>query len=216
MSFRFHTWLVLAAVIVALLLRLSRIDASLGHDEAYTVEAFSSQPVSRLITAYCEPNNHIFHSLLVRLVVNQLGKENWMVRLPALLAGLAAVPVVYLLGQRALRRAGDRHLGGVAPGRVANPHLPLAGSSRVFSAHSDDRSVDILFNSGHAEQPLWRLDWLRALRLSGSVDAPQWRVSPDFIVGVGGPFRQREVASFSDPLRRGSADLDRSRLPAVA
>ena len=99
MSFRLHTWLVLAAVIVALLLRLSRIDASLGHDEAYTVEAFSSQPVSRLITAYAEPNNHIFHSLLVRLVVNQLGKENWMVRLPALLAGLAAVPVVYLLGR---------------------------------------------------------------------------------------------------------------------
>ncbi len=99
MSFRLHTWLVLGAVLVALLLRLSRIDASLGHDEAYTVEAFSSQPVSRLITAYAEPNNHIFHSLLVRLVVNQLGKENWMVRLPALLAGLAAVPVVYLLGR---------------------------------------------------------------------------------------------------------------------
>ena len=81
------------------LLRLSRIDASLGHDEAYTAEAFSSQPVSRLITSYAEPNNHIFHSLLVRLVVNRLGKENWMVRVPALLAGLATVPVIYLLGR---------------------------------------------------------------------------------------------------------------------
>ncbi len=213
MSFRLHTWLVLGAVLVALLLRLSRIDASLGHDEAYTVEAFSSQPVARLITAYAEPNNHIFHSLLVRLVVNQLGKENWMVRLPALLAGLATVPVVYLLG-RALF-AEPANLGGVAPGRVTNPHLPLAGSSRV-SLLILTTSVDTLFMSSHAEQPLWRLDWLRALRLSGSVDAPEWRFSSAFIVGVGGNWRQREVALFSDPLRRGGADLDRSRLPAVA
>jgi hypothetical protein len=99
MSSRLQVPLVLAAIVVALFLRLPRLDASLGHDEAYTLEAFSSQPVSRLITAYAEPNNHIFHSLLVRLAVTQLGKENWIVRLPALLAGLATVPVIYLLGR---------------------------------------------------------------------------------------------------------------------
>lgn len=99
MSSRLQASLVLAAIVVALLLRLPRLDASLGHDEAYTIEAFSSQPVPRLITAYAEPNNHIFHSLLVRLVVTNWGKENWMVRLPALLAGLTTVPVVYLLGR---------------------------------------------------------------------------------------------------------------------
>ena len=39
-----HAILLVAAVILACVLRLLTLGSSLGHDEAYTLEAFASQP----------------------------------------------------------------------------------------------------------------------------------------------------------------------------
>ena len=87
------------AVLVGLAIRVPGMDRSLGHDEAFTLEAFSSQPYARIATSYSAPNNHIFHSLLVRLSTRSLGKENWTARLPALAAGVAAIPVIWAVGR---------------------------------------------------------------------------------------------------------------------
>ena len=91
--------LLLAAVIVACALRLQTLEGSLGHDEAYTLEAIASQPYERIVTSYAAPNNHILHSLLVRFSVRLLGTESWTARLPAFTAGILAVPLIFILGR---------------------------------------------------------------------------------------------------------------------
>ena len=63
------------AIIVAGFLRLQTLDGSLRHDEAYTLQAFASQPYEHIATSYPAPNNHILHSLLVRSSVQLLGTE---------------------------------------------------------------------------------------------------------------------------------------------
>ena len=77
--------LLILAVALAGVLRVQKLGNSLGHDEAYTLEAFASQPYQRIVTSYAAPNNHILHTLLVRFAVRMLGKENWTARLPAFL-----------------------------------------------------------------------------------------------------------------------------------
>ena len=94
-----HAILLVAAVILACVLRLLTLGSSLGHDEAYTLEAFASQPYERIVTSYAAPNNHILHSLMVRCSVQLLGTESWAVRLPAFAAGILAVPLIFVLAR---------------------------------------------------------------------------------------------------------------------
>jgi 4-amino-4-deoxy-L-arabinose transferase-like glycosyltransferase len=91
--------LLILAVALAGVLRVQKLGNSLGHDEAYTLEAFASQPYQRIVTSYAAPNNHILHTLLVRFAVRMLGKENWTARLPAFFAGVLSVPIMFLLGR---------------------------------------------------------------------------------------------------------------------
>ena len=91
--------LLAGAVIVASLLCLQTLSGSLGHDEAYTLQPFASQPYERIITSYPAPNNHILHSLLVRCSVQLLGTETWSARFPALVAGILAAPLIFVLGR---------------------------------------------------------------------------------------------------------------------
>lgn len=92
-------WSLVLAITVGGVLRINGIDASLNHDEAFTVEAFASYPYSHIFTSYPAPNNHILHSALVRLSTQLFGISEWTVRLPALIAGIGAVPALWLLCQ---------------------------------------------------------------------------------------------------------------------
>lgn len=124
--------LLILAVLVALALRVPGLGRSLGHDEAYTVEAFASKPYGRIVTSYAAPNNHIFHTLLVRLSVGTLGKSNLSARLPALVAGLAAVPVIWLTG-RALLGSSAAALVAAWILALAPVHVSLSQSARGYS-----------------------------------------------------------------------------------
>jgi uncharacterized membrane protein len=90
-------------VLVALSMRLPMIMDSLNHDEAYTVMTFAKSSVYAL-TNYHVPNNHILHSLLVRLSILAFGYAPWAVRLPALVAGLLTILALYGLGRDAYMR----------------------------------------------------------------------------------------------------------------
>jgi 4-amino-4-deoxy-L-arabinose transferase-like glycosyltransferase len=64
-------------------------------DEAFTFLRFASRPLSEGLTTYTEPNNHLFHTLLVHISTSVFGDQPWAIRLPALLAGIALVPITY-------------------------------------------------------------------------------------------------------------------------
>jgi hypothetical protein len=93
-----NTPYLLALLCISLLsiaLRLAFLSQPMRFDEAFTFLRFASKPLSEGLTQYSEPNNHLFHTLLVHVAYSLFGDLPWVIRLPALLAGIALVPLVY-------------------------------------------------------------------------------------------------------------------------
>ncbi len=84
-------------VLVAIFVRLAFINRAFSHDEAYTFEAFAVRPFFKIITDYSLPNNHVLHTIFVRISYLLFGDSPLAVRLPALAAGVLMVPAAYLL-----------------------------------------------------------------------------------------------------------------------
>ena len=89
----------------ALLIRLLYIGQPIRHDEAYTFLYFASQPLGSALGDYSVPNNHVFHTLLVKTATSLLGGSLPAIRLPAFVAGLLVVPAVYVLTRRLADRS---------------------------------------------------------------------------------------------------------------
>jgi hypothetical protein len=84
----------LLVVLVGAAIRLPGLDREVSHDEAYSWIAYASRPSAEIVSSYNLPNNHILHSLLMRASTRQLGEgEEWVLRVPAYVAGVAALPV---------------------------------------------------------------------------------------------------------------------------
>jgi hypothetical protein len=90
----------LAIVAAALLLRLYHIRQPMRHDEAYTFLGYASLPLADALSVYRDPNNHLFHTLLVWLSTRLLGTSPPAIRLPAFVAGMLVVPMTYLVARR--------------------------------------------------------------------------------------------------------------------
>jgi len=90
----------IGVVAAALLLRLYHIRQPMRHDEAYTFLGYASLPLADALSVYRDPNNHLFHTLLVWLSTRLLGTSPPAIRLPAFVAGMLTVPMVYVLARR--------------------------------------------------------------------------------------------------------------------
>ena len=67
-----------------------------GNDENAMLLYFGYSPVKSIVTNYWDVNNHIFHTLLVRIMGVWFGEENSIaIRLPTLLFGFAGLWMVY-------------------------------------------------------------------------------------------------------------------------
>jgi len=92
---------VLSGVIfVALVMRLKNLNLPLGHDEAYMYNAFASRSFWHIVTNYHLPNNHVFLSVIIKIVTGLLGNHVWSLRLPTIIAGTLMVPASYYFGKR--------------------------------------------------------------------------------------------------------------------
>jgi 4-amino-4-deoxy-L-arabinose transferase-like glycosyltransferase len=85
--------------VLAIVLRVFHLDRSLGgDDENAMLLYFGYSPLKVIISNYWETNNHIFHTVLVRLMGFWFGEENSIaIRFPTLLFGLASLWVIYSL-----------------------------------------------------------------------------------------------------------------------
>ncbi len=86
-------------VLCGLTFRIAGLNSPVDYDEAYTVVEYASRSWWTIISDYSLPNNHIFHSLLVRASLSLFGMHAWSIRLPTLLAGLGIIIAVYILGR---------------------------------------------------------------------------------------------------------------------
>lgn len=94
----------LGVTLAAAAARVAFLWRPLEHDEAYTVVTFASSTLRQVLTDYHLPNNHIFHTLQVHWAFGLFGYQTWAVRLPAIMAGVMAIPVLYLVGRRFYQR----------------------------------------------------------------------------------------------------------------
>ena len=129
---RVEAWILVAIFGVALAVRLPGMGGALNHDETYTWEVFAAKPYAEIVTSYPVPNNHILHSLLVRLAVQLCGETEWVIRLPALLAGLLAIPAMFFLCRILF---GEGRAGLVAAGLLAlvPVHITYSQMARGYS-----------------------------------------------------------------------------------
>jgi hypothetical protein len=83
--------------IIGGIFRWAVINRPIEYDEAYTFVEFARHPFRELIADYSVPNNHVFHTILVRLSYLLFGNAPWSVRLPVFVSGLLLILAVYLL-----------------------------------------------------------------------------------------------------------------------
>ena len=89
----------IAVLVTGIALRLAFLDVPMRYDEAATYNAYVSKPLYIGLSNYSAPNNHLFHTFLAKLSVETFGSAPWVVRLPALLAGIAVIPATFGLAR---------------------------------------------------------------------------------------------------------------------
>jgi hypothetical protein len=91
-----HLLGLLFILIVSCSVRIHFLSIPVHFDEALTFLKFVSKPSYIGLSSYTSTNNHLFHTFLAHLAYVLLGAKPWMIRLPALVAGILLVPMSYV------------------------------------------------------------------------------------------------------------------------
>ena len=114
-SDKLHLYLLLIILLGGFAFRVLYLFQPLRHDEAFTFTNYASKPLFLALSNYSFPNNHLFHTLCVHISYLIFGNHTWAIRLPAFLAGIATLPVSYLL----VRALYGKHTALITVGLIA-------------------------------------------------------------------------------------------------
>jgi mannosyltransferase len=95
------TWLLLAVTALGLALRTAGLGQDLWIDEFITLNDLATRSPGDLLSSYTSANQHVLNSVLVWASIHVFGEAEWSVRLPAVLFGVATIPVMYWVGRLA-------------------------------------------------------------------------------------------------------------------
>ena len=126
-------WLLGAIVVVAVALRLLRLDADLWLDEITPVLSYGDMPLLHVVTSYIGSNNHLLNTLLLKLSLALFGPLEWAVRLPAALFGVLTIPAMYWVSRLAMTRAGS--LCAALLLAVSYHHVFFSQNARGYAAY---------------------------------------------------------------------------------
>lgn len=84
-------------LVIAMLVRIFKLNSSLSFDEIVTLVEFVRLPTEDLLFGNFAFNNHPFYSLQAKASVLLFGESNWSVRLPAVFFGIASIAVIWRL-----------------------------------------------------------------------------------------------------------------------
>ncbi len=122
--------------LVAAAIRVLFLDMPMRLDEATTFNEFVLQPWRATLGKYWATNNHPLHSVFAKLVVDMLGREPWVVRIPAFVSGVLVVPATFLVVARMFSRRAAWFAA------IAVTILPVF---ILFSANARGYSLVVLF-----------------------------------------------------------------------
>ncbi|MDD4736010.1 MAG: glycosyltransferase family 39 protein [Kiritimatiellae bacterium] len=91
-------------VLVGVAIRGLYINQEVHADEARTFSAYAFRPFYIIVSDWTAPNNHIFHTLLVRLCYLLFGRSLLVLRFPSFMAGILFLPLSYLFVKKLFSR----------------------------------------------------------------------------------------------------------------
>lgn len=89
-----------ALTVVALGLRLWKLNSCLWYDEVDTLVHLVREPLPKIVTMFSSQNQHMFFSVLARISVIVFGESAAAVRAPSVVFGVASVWALFMLGRR--------------------------------------------------------------------------------------------------------------------
>lgn len=132
---RLHLVSLALITVVGAVLRVWYINEPVRSDEAFTYISFAGRSLFHVLTLYPAPNNHILHSALVWLACRIFGNSLWALRLPALVAGVAAIPLIYVTARRMAGRSTALWAAGMAA--VSGPFVLYSVNARGYMLQAD-------------------------------------------------------------------------------
>ena len=90
----------LIVFLAGLSIRTYQLNRPIRYDEAFTYLEYGRSYIGYISMNYSYPNNHILHSILVRIFTVFLGDELWVIRLPAFLGGIMILIFTFFLGRK--------------------------------------------------------------------------------------------------------------------
>lgn len=88
------------ALSLGVLLRGYKLNRPIRYDESFTFLEYGKSYIGYVSMNYSYPNNHILHSILVRISTVILGNNLWAIRLPAFLGGIMVLIFTFLIGRK--------------------------------------------------------------------------------------------------------------------
>lgn len=92
----------IAAVIflIGFMIRFNHLDRPIRYDESFTFLEYGRSYIGYISMNYSYPNNHILHSILVRISTVVFGDALWAIRLPAFLGGTLVMILTFATGRK--------------------------------------------------------------------------------------------------------------------
>lgn len=98
-------WGIIAVILlVALGLRIWRLNTQLWLDEIATAVNYVRTGPGHILSTYDSQNHHILYSFLAWASASVFGEVPWALRLPSVLFGLGAIALIYVLGRQVTSR----------------------------------------------------------------------------------------------------------------
>jgi len=125
--------LLAAITLLAVALRLYRLDTDLWIDEIGSFQYAMSVSAGELLRTFSSPNQHLLNSLLERASVALFGEHDWTVRLPAVVFGIATVPAMNWLARPVMK--GWQSLAVAFLTAVSYHHIWFSQNARGYSGY---------------------------------------------------------------------------------
>ncbi|MBC7186779.1 MAG: glycosyltransferase family 39 protein [Calditrichaeota bacterium] len=145
---RLFTWTLLAFLLTGTAIRISFLFEPMSYDESGSFVLHIAKPLRFALANYRDPGNHLLNTFLAHISVEVFGKEPWAIRLPALLAGICLIGLIYFVARR---------VSGSCAGIVASAVAASSGCLVYYSTRGRGYILGTLLFLGQ----LWLIEYAR-------------------------------------------------------
>ncbi|MBK7284261.1 MAG: glycosyltransferase family 39 protein [Sphingomonadales bacterium] len=152
---RWELWALSVVLSGAAAVRIVALNAGLWYDEIFTLTQYVRAPLGQLLTDFSSLNNHMFYSLQAKAAVALLGESAWVLRLPAMLFGLASLVLVWVIGRGPAGRSAALFAALLLA--ISYHHVWFSQNARGYTGLLFWTSLATLFLVEGLRRPDWRI-----------------------------------------------------------